>query len=393
MDFYSHYEQQALKQYPSTKPCFENLDWRKTISEEVISLPYKVFSQIQKTVSSLASLKKSDSYRILLEKESPFPLNHSQESLLMAYDFHVSENGEIKLIEVNTNASGFLVSALISQVHGLGSETALSTLKNSFKKEWEKFQGTSSPPKKVLIIDKKPLEQKMHIEFLMYKDFLNSFGWPTEIYESQNLKLNSQKKIVDLHQNVVDFIYNRTVDFYFKKHSDLAQAYLFQTCCISPHPSDYYLLADKIRLCDWFERLDSLFSSQEEKDFMKQILLPTWVLNAENQEKAWKGKKNYFFKPLQSYGGRQAYRGKGLTHPRFQEIIKDSFLFQDYCKPGSFIDKKEQKWKFDLRAFVYADEIQHIAVRLYQGQVTNFQHLGGGFASVRFSPSLSELND
>ena len=392
MDFYSRYKQQALKQYPSTKACFEDLNWRNAVSEEVVSLPSEVLSQIQKTVSSLVSLKTSDSYRILLEKGAPFSLKHSQESLLMAYDFHVSEDEGIKLIEVNTNASGFLVSALISQVHGLDSETPLSALQNSFKKEWEKFRGTS-PPKKVLIIDEKPLEQKMLIEFLMYKDFLNSLGWPTEIYDSQDLKLDSKQRLVDLHQNVVDFIYNRTVDFYFKKHVYLAQAYSSQTCCISPHPSDYYLFADKIRLCDWFEHVDSLFSSQEQKSLLKQVLLPTWILTSENQEKAWNGKKNYFFKPLQSYGGRQAYRGKGLTRPRFQKIIKEAFLFQNYCKPGAFIDKKGQEWKFDLRVFVYADEIQHIAARLYQGQVTNFQNLGGGFASVRFSPPLLKLND
>jgi hypothetical protein len=42
-----------------------------------------------------------------------------------------------------------------------------------------------------------------------------------------------------------------------------------------------------------------------------------------------------------------------------------------------------ENWKFDLRCFAYEDEIQLIAARIYQGQVTNFSSSMGGFTLVR----------
>jgi hypothetical protein len=41
-------------------------------------------------------------------------------------------------------------------------------------------------------------------------------------------------------------------------------------------------------------------------------------------------------------------------------------------------------WKFDLRFFVYADQIQMTTARIYQGQVTNFSSPMGGFTKVVF---------
>ena len=41
-------------------------------------------------------------------------------------------------------------------------------------------------------------------------------------------------------------------------------------------------------------------------------------------------------------------------------------------------------WKFDLRFYVYADKIQLVVARIYQGQVTNFASPLGGFTMVRF---------
>ena len=41
-----------------------------------------------------------------------------------------------------------------------------------------------------------------------------------------------------------------------------------------------------------------------------------------------------------------------------------------------------QNWKFDLRFFVYGEEVQLAAARAYQGQVTNFASPMGGFALI-----------
>ncbi len=43
-----------------------------------------------------------------------------------------------------------------------------------------------------------------------------------------------------------------------------------------------------------------------------------------------------------------------------------------------------ENWKFDLRFYVYEDNIQLSCARIYQGQVTNFASPMGGFTSLRF---------
>ena len=386
MDFYSRYKEEALSRYPSSKEAFKNENWRNSVSEQVISFPHSILSKMEQTVSAITELKRSDFYKNFLKDSAPFPLNHSQNSLLMAYDFHLNSEEDLKLIEVNTNASGFLISELVFASHGFDSKS-LNSLQRSFETEWKNFkkQNSFSIPRKVFIIDKDPFQQKMFMEFLMYKDFLNSFSWETYICDSQDLIFNSKKELVDSQQRVVDFVYNRTTDFYFKNHPHLEEAYRSQACCLSPNPSDYYLLADKKRLCDWFECLKTDSLSKATLSSLQKILLPTWNLTPENRKHAWENKKNYFFKPLQSFGGKQAYRGKSLTRSRFEEISREPFLFQEYCPPSLTRDGKDQKWKFDLRAFTYGEEIQQVVARLYQGQVTNFHSFGGGFAAVRFS--------
>ena len=385
MDFYSNYRKQSLKLYPSTKSCFESSHWKYSVSDSVVVLPSSLLTPIQKVVSALFTLKKTKSYQNFLQEQAPFPLDQRQNSVLTAYDFHVNNKGDLKLIEVNTNASGFLFSQLTSQIHGLGSGKALLSLESSFKKEWEKYSKSKSSPKTIRIVDEKPLEQKMYMEFLMYKDFFNSFGWEAAICDSQDLNLNFKNELIDLQGNKVDFIYNRTTDFYFERHPHFKQAYKNNQCCLSPHPVDYYLLADKRRLCDWSMQEDLGLPQEMQKD-LRDSFLSSWILNSDSKERAWKEKKMYFFKPLQSYGGRQVYRGKGLTRSRFELILKQPFLFQEYFPPDVFVDQKGEEWKFDLRVFVYKEEIQQIVARLYKGQLTNFRHLGGGFASVRFSP-------
>ncbi len=67
----------------------------------------------------------------------------------------------------------------------------------------------------------------------------------------------------------------------------------------------------------------------------------------------------------------------------------EDILIQKYVPaspvPGIAPGDPLQNWKFDLRFYVYRDEIQQIAARLYQGQVTNFASPLGGFTRVKFS--------
>src|SRR6185369_9668521 len=97
------------------------------------------------------------------------------ESVLMAYDFHTDESGGCHLVEVNTNASGFLFSSLMEMAHladgtAKGEFEPLARLRASFENEIKLWGG--NPQSFTLAISDEDIpEQKMLAEFLMYKDW------------------------------------------------------------------------------------------------------------------------------------------------------------------------------------------------------------------------------
>ena len=50
--------------------------------------------------------------------------------------------------------------------------------------------------------------------------------------------------------------------------------------------------------------------------------------------------------------------------------------------PPVFVDLNGNRWKYDIRVFVYKDQVQKLSARVYQGQVTGFSVPNAGFASV-----------
>ena len=303
----------------------------------------------------------------------------------MAYDFHIDSLKIPRLIEVNTNGAGFLITNAAYEAHGMSGKKSLGDLIRSFQAEWSVFQkerggSPDSPPRKVALMDESPFQQKMLLEFFMYKKWFQSLGWPADIYDSADLKEDSKGFLTDDKGQTVDFIYNRSTDFYFKNSPHLRRAYINSRACFSPHPSEYFLLSDKNRLCDWGFFLTKWPALKN----IEENLIKSQILTAENSSWAWENKKTLFFKMSQGHGGQSAYRGKSLTRGKFKQLLENSVLFQDYIPPSVFRDSLGQEWKFDLRAYAYQGQIQQIAARCYRGQVTNFREVGGGFAAVKF---------
>ncbi|MCZ0933518.1 MAG: hypothetical protein OXJ52_10275, partial [Oligoflexia bacterium] len=351
--------------------------WQALFFDQAIRLPLTSYEQIKKTIQSLYQLRNNKDYQKHLAEIQTYPSleNKKQDSVLMAYDFHLN-NETAQLIEVNTNASAFLLVNTLYQFKNLDYKTALEDLKASFQKEWMIFNKKESPPSKIVLIDEEPLQQKMAIEFFMYKDFFKSMGWNMEILDSKQLKTDSQHYLYTPQDEKIEFIYNRATDFYFENHPALAKAYQKNTCLILPQPKDYCLLADKNRLADWRSE-----DWPELKD-IKKNLLKTKILNSDNKQELWQSRKKYFFKICQGYGGKMAYKGASLSRPKFEELFQHNSLAQEYIAPSKIKDSNDQEWKLDLRAYVYKDQIQQLAGRVYQGQLTNFKAPGRGFATV-----------
>ena len=365
------------------------------LTKEIYFLSEQNWKSIQHIIKSFYQLKEDVSYQQLVSQKSPdIAKQHNQHnSPLMAYDFHIQDNS-VKLIEINTNASAFLLAYLLyqsfdkknnstntshpfqkdSSLCNITTKQSLLALQQAFLTEWTLFNPNKKTPK-IVLIDQDIEKQKMRFEFFMYQDFFKSMGWDLEILDSKSLSLDSKSYLYTEKQEKIDFIYNRTTDFYFKSHPKLSEAYLKKTCLILPQPRDYALLSDKNRLLNW-KQLPQLKKIQE-------FLLETHPFNESTKEELWKNRKKYFFKIQQGYGGQLAYRGSSLTRKKAQLLLNYKSLAQEYCPASILTDAQGQKWKLDLRVYVYKNQIQQLIARIYQGQVTNFKMKGSGFARVK----------
>ena len=397
-EFYTKYSELLQEQYPSTIGL-EQASSSLPLCPFVIPLSSDLFKEIQRVVQILYKLTHSKSYKEVLQKnilendrQEYFDVSMSPSSVLMSYDFHINSDKKLKLIEVNTHSSGYLVSELVDQVQNVSglSETALKSLKNSFQSEWEyfaKISGQSNSPDRVLIVDQQIKQQKMYVEFLMYKDFFKKFlGWPCDVHEIKDLSVDSDGQLEDSQGTIASMVYSRSTDFYWESRelSAIKQAFLNQKCCVSPHPMEYFLLADKARLCDWSNEafLDSMELEAEDRQFIKNVVPKTVLVKALSKEELWNNRKQWFFKPMRKYGGKSVYRGKNITQKVFSRILEQDFLCQDSVPPSVFVDPAGHRWKYDIRAFVYKDQVQKLSARVYQGQVTGFSVPNAGFASV-----------
>jgi len=82
-----------------------------------------------------------------------------------------------------------------------------------------------------------------------------------------------------------------------------------------------------------------------------------------------------------------------LTRRVFDEVLAGSYIAQALVPPSLRtlkVGEAPMELKLDLRTYVYADHVQLIAARLWQGQTTNFRTPGGGFAPVLTVPSTRD---
>jgi hypothetical protein len=358
---YEKLQSRLEKDFPKTSALLKDgslkARWEYLISPFTVEIPKESFQKMEKAVTAFF-----ESSRALLPASAA-----KNNAVLMSYDFHTSSDGQAKLIEINTNASGYLISCLLLSVHEDSSffdlkEIAL--LKRSFVQEME-FVFSKLPAKPhVVIVDDHVAAQKMLIEFYLYKELFEHWGWTAEISEASDLNLDG-----------VDLIYNRTTDFFLdqKEHQVLRSAWKQGLCAVSPQPDEYAALADKNRL------LQMQKNRRDLPEAVQQVLLSSYeVGDFKDAEDLWTQRKAFFFKPKNSFGGKSTYRGKSIGHKAFDLMIQQDPLIQELFPP-----QKWQEWKFDVRCFAYRDQIQWTCGRLYQGQVTNFSTPYGGFCPVR----------
>ena len=396
--FYRQLETLARKTFPSLTemPVVEGLPsvaWDHLISPLEIQLPKSIYSSAEAAIRALWQVSRRPAYVALLEDSGLGTAGCNHNSVLMAYDFHSNEAGDCFLVEVNTNASGFMMASLMERTHepgGWDSYAPWKALRQAFAQELQLSGNTDGA---LAITDEDMAEQKMFAEFLMYRDWFKRCGWAAELCDSKQFSYAGGKLRSLTSQTEFSLVYNRMTDFYLQEptHSNLREAYLAGAATFSPNPREYWLLADKQRLVQLTQPgfLDKAGASTEEKAAINRVLIPTFEKTAfASVDQIWSDRRSLFFKPKRSYGGKSVYRGESVSRKVFERLMAEDILIQKF-QPAQRMPTEDPRsvlnnWKFDLRFFVYADQIQLVAARIYQGQVTNFASPMGGFTRVKF---------
>lgn len=320
--------------------------------------------------------------------------------VFFGHDFHL-DHGKLDLIEVNTNAGGALLNAVLARAQRAccpemvslvptradaeAFETAIVAM---FRAEWA-CTGRSTPLHSIAIVDEAPETQYLHAEFLLFQQLFARHGLHAVIADPAALDWRAGR--LWHGDTAIDLVYNRLTDFYFEQpaHAALRQAWMSQTAAITPHPQAHALYADKRHLAVFSDdaALQALGVPQATRAVLLDHVPRTEVVLRADAERLWAARRGLFFKPAGGFGSRAAWRGDKLTRRVWEEITArdGDYVAQALAIPGERqlqADPDERPMKFDLRTYAYDRQVQWVAARLYQGQTTNFRTAGGGFAPV-----------
>lgn len=328
--------------------------------------------------------------------------------VFFGYDFHL-DHGHLGLIEINTNAGGAMLNAVLARAHraccaAMGA--MVPTLSNvatfelgivdMFRHEWD-LTGRARPLASIAIVDEAPEQQFLYPEFLLFQQLFERHGLRGVITGPASLEWRDGK--LWHGELAIDLVYNRLTDFYLE-HADTAalrEAYLQHAVVLTPNPQLHALYADKRRLAIFSDakRLEALGVPQSTQQVLLECVPRTEVIVSTDAQRLWEARRGLFFKPVAGFGSRAAYRGDKLTKRVWQDILAGDYVAQAIVAPGQrMLDehgagKTKMALKFDLRAYAYDGAVQWVAARLYQGQTTNFRTPGGGFAPVYSTADMS----
>ena len=314
----------------------------------------------------------------------------------MGYDFHLTPAGP-KLIEVNTNAGGAFLNALLAQalaaccpqVAAVTTPRPLADFEDAvwamFEAEW-RLQGRVGQPGRVAIVDEAPEGQYLYPEFLLAQAFFARRGVEALIVDPSELRLTDGR--LTAGGLPIDLVYNRHCDFGLEapQTADLRAAYLAGAVVVTPNPRNHALLADKRNLALLSDpgRLARLGVAPDDIAALAGLPRARLVTPA-NAETLWSERKSLFFKPAAGHAGKAVYRGDKITRGAWATVTAGDYIAQDFAAPSQRrvrIEGDPQVRKMDVRLYTYAGKTLLVAARLYSGQTTNFRTPGGGFAPV-----------
>ncbi len=323
--------------------------------------------------------------------------------VFFGFDFHLTAEGP-RLIEINTNAGGALLSLYVARAQRACCEpvAALTVgqldldhleqqLRQMFRTEF-RLAGREHELMSVAIVDEEPHQQFLAPELELFRRAFELRGISAVVADPRELTL--EHGALTCRGQRLDLVYNRLTDFYLESPANqaLRAAYQDDLVVLTPHPRAYALYADKRNLTVLSdpERLASWGVDKATIRTLGETVPRTSEVTADNAATLWSKRRELFFKPVTGYGSRGAYDGGKITHGTFEKVVQGGYVAQLRVRPSTRVQLHRgapKELKVDIRCVVYAGEVQFLGARLYRGQTTNMRTEGGGLATVFTAPS------
>ena len=363
-----------------------------------VFLPATALKAMQTTVVAIEAVVQIPAFRDAVMAWAPeiSQVDPGPAGSLMGYDFHLGEDGP-KLIEVNTNAGGAFLNAVLAQAQSLccaelvhrpedgltlGFEAHVLAM---FREEWQRQRG-AAPLRRIAIVDDAPEGQYLYPEFVLAQQMLIGAGIDAVICDPGALEARDTGLFFGNLQ--IDLVYNRLVDFALAEpgHAALRRAYQAGIVVLTPNPHNHALLAHKRNLT-LLSDPEALAGLGVEPSLIAQLsgIPQTRMVTPQNADELWAARRQLFFKPVSGHGGKAVYRGDKLTKSVWENILAADYVAQSIAAPGQRmirLDGVPTLRKADVRLYTYKAQPLLVAARIYQGQTTNFRTPGGGFAPV-----------
>jgi hypothetical protein len=363
-----------------------------------VFLPAPAIAEMSAVVAAIEAAASLTAYRSAVLSWAPeiARVDHGPRGAFMGYDFHLDQGGP-KLIEVNTNAGGAFLNAVLARAQlaccreiedALGGARASdfeAEVVHMFREEWRRQRGDRPIPR-IAIVDDQPEEQYLYPEFVLARQMFRKAGLNAIIADASRLRYEQGRLLIDDLE--IGLVYNRLVDFSLERpeHAALNAAYRDGAVVVTPSPRAHALFADKrnLTLLSNPAALGAIGFSPAQLSALAGIPR-TILVTPENADMLWQSRKDLFFKPVCGHGSKAVYRGDKVTRTVWAEIARGGYVAQEFASPGERavkVDGVAVARKTDVRLYTYGGRTLIAAARLYQGQTTNFRTPGGGFAPV-----------
>jgi hypothetical protein len=369
-------------------------------SDSAVFVGEREISQMNAIVAAVERVVALPAYVEHVMAYAPPAARHVPRSagVFLGYDFHLGARGP-QLIEVNTNAGGGLLNAVLARAQqtccesvaamlpgGVGADSLEQVFVDMFLEEWRLERG-AAPLTRIAIVDESPQDQYLAPEFILFQHLFERYGIPALICDPEELVW--REGALWRGGQRIDLVYNRLTDFGLEaaNAATLRQAWLAGAMVITPHPRAHALYADKRNLIALSDpaALERFGVDADTREILLAGIPRAETVSRGKAEDLWRRRRQLFFKPAAGYGSRAAYRGDKLTRRVFEEILDGNYIAQALVPPSERrieLDGVPVDLKVDLRNYVYRGRVQLVTARLYQGQTTNFRTPGGGFAPV-----------